>query len=83
MQSDFKKNIDNITVGIYKYNRSYEAKILGCDEEETPVYTRSFPEMVLALGYCKVMNELLNKSVKNIIKNDIEQQKKELFYKFK
>ena len=79
MQADFKKNIDNITVGIYKYNRSYEAKILGCDEEETPVHTRSFSEMVLALGYCEVMNKLSNKSVKNIIKNDIEQHVKEPF----
>ena len=82
MQSDFKKNMDSITVGIYKNNRSYETKILGSDEEETPIYTRSFTDMVLALGYCEVMNKLSNKSVKNIIQNDMEQQKNNPFYKF-
>ena len=61
-------------VGIYKHKRSYEARILGCDEEETPIYIRSFTDMVLALGYCSVINKLSNKSVKNIIKNDIEQK---------
>ena len=79
MQSGFKKNIAGITVGIYKYKHSYEAKILGFDEEETPVYTRSFSDMVLALGYCNIINKLSNKSVKNIIKNDIEKQEKEPF----
>jgi len=34
---------------------------------EQPVFIRSFSEMVLALGYCNVMNQLSKKSVERIM----------------
>jgi len=69
MDSHFKNNIENISVGIFRNGNSYTAKILSLDTmtTEQPVFTRSFPEMVLALGYCNVINQISKKSVEKIM----------------
>ena len=81
MDSNFKNNIENINVGIFRNGNSYTAKIIlfnnGCRDVarnvstaatvEQPIFTRSFSEMVLALGYCNVMNKLSKKSVERIM----------------
>jgi len=66
MNSNFKNNIENINVGIFRNEDSYTAKILPFDYEQ-PVSTRSFTEMVLALGYCNVINQLSKESVERIM----------------
>jgi hypothetical protein len=71
MDSNFRNNIENISVGIFKIENSYTAKILPFDNVEHPVYIRSFPEMVLALGYCNVINKLSKKSVEKIMQMNI------------
>ena len=69
MDSHFKNNIENISVGIFRNGDSYAAKILPLDycKTEQPVFTRSFSEMVLALGYCNVINQISKKSVEQIM----------------
>jgi len=66
MERILKNNIENIRVGIFRNGKAYTAKILssGCGN---PVYTRSFSEMVLALGYCNMINQLSQKSVERIM----------------
>jgi len=70
MDSNFKNNIENINVGIFRNENSYTAKILPFESGEQPVFIRSFPEMVLALGYCNVMNQLSKKSIERIMQLD-------------
>jgi len=82
MDSNFKNNVENICVGIFQNGNSYTAKILPVDfdlgrrdvarniftmETEQPVSIRSFPEMILALGYCNVINQLSKESVERIM----------------
>ena len=93
MDSNFKNNIENINVGIFRNGNSYTAEIIfGCDgncgggrdvarnvstachvstmANEQPVFVRSFSEMVLAIGYCNVINQLSNESVERIMEID-------------
>ena len=89
MDSNFKNNIENISVGIFRNGNSYTAKILSFDYSrdaachastrltEQPVYTRSFPEIVLALGYCNIINQLSQKSVERIMRISETAQKDE------
>ena len=82
MDSNFKNNVENINVGIFRNDNSYTAKILPVDFDlgrrdvarnlftmvtEQPVSIRSFPEMILALGYCNVINQLSKESVERIM----------------
>ena len=67
MDSHFKNNIENINVGIFKNENSYTAKIFPFDYGTKPVFVRSFSEMVLAVGYCNVINQLSKKSVERIM----------------
>jgi hypothetical protein len=65
--SDFKNNIQSISVGIFKTGNKYRAEILPVETREEVIYTRSFSEMLFALGYCNVMNKLSKKSVERLI----------------
>ena len=79
MNRIFRNNIENISVGIFRDGKSYTAKILSSDcgrdaarhvstkTIEHPVFIRSFSEMVLALGYCNIINQLSKKSVERIM----------------
>ena len=80
MDSHFKNNIENIRVGIFQNGKSYTAKIFPFDyggrdvacrvstrATEPPVFIRSFSEMVLAIGYCNVINQLSKESVERIM----------------
>ena len=70
MDSHFKNNIENIRVGIFQNGKSYTAKIFPFDyirTTEPPVFIRSFSEMVLAIGYCNVINQLSKESVERIM----------------
>jgi len=68
MDSNFRNNIENINVGIFRNGNSYTAKILSFDNEQ-PVFTRSFSEMILAIGYCNMVNQLSKESVERVIMN--------------
>ena len=63
------------TVAIIKNRTAYRAQIVYPDMpdkmknnmNEQIVYTRSFPELIDALGYCTTINMLSNASIKRLI----------------
>jgi hypothetical protein len=63
---------DKTVVGVFATERGYQARVLPSGEANYagggPVYTRSFRELVLAVGFCTVLNRLSKNSVERIMK---------------
>ncbi|MDR1652865.1 MAG: hypothetical protein LBS01_04335 [Prevotellaceae bacterium] len=63
-------NFCKIKVGIFRQGETYKAEILGAQTEK-PIFTRAFSEMILAFGFCSVVNQLSKQSIENIINNPL------------
>lgn len=63
---------DETTVGVFATERGYQARVIPSGEAKDasggPVYTRTFRELVLAIGFCTVLNRLSKNSVERIMK---------------
>jgi len=74
---------EQVKVSIFKKNRDYQIYLILPGEltkyDEPPVYTRSFSELLIALGYCKVLKMLSRKSIERIIAMEKEKINKYFF----
>lgn len=63
---------DETVVGVFSTKRGYQARVLPSGEVKDagggPVYTRTFRDLVLAIGFCTVLNRLSKNSVDRIMK---------------
>lgn len=63
---------DETVVGVFATEHGYQARVLPSGEArdagDGPVYTRTFRELVLAIGFCNVLNQLSRNSVERIMK---------------
>ena len=68
-------SLNETVVAILKDGSTYQARIIHPDipgkTESNPneqiVFTRSFPDMIDAIGYCTAINMLSNASIKRVI----------------
>ena len=71
MQRNCRNKTETFDVGIFLVKNTYRARILsfdiGSNDTEQPIFTRTFSEIVLALGFCNVINQLSKKSVERIM----------------
>ena len=78
MLSEIRKNqlSDKTTVGIFKTGRTYQIRIVPDmqipematgNEKQQLVHSRSFPELLEALGYYMVLNKLSKKSIERLV----------------
>ncbi len=63
---------DETVVGVFATKHGYQARVLPSgkskDADGGPVYTRKFLELVVAIGFCTVLNRLSKNSVERIMK---------------